>query len=74
MRYAVIVEKDMIDGGYIAKVPSIKGCFTQADTLDELKLRVEEAIAVSLESDGEPTTSLFGILEVEVDSATTASY
>lgn len=51
MRYAVIIEEDELDGGYTARVPSLKGCFTQADTLDELKVRIEEAIEVSIENE-----------------------
>ncbi len=49
MKYAVVIEEDRLNRGYIASVPSLKGCFTQADTLDELKTRIAEAIAVSLE-------------------------
>ena len=50
MRYAVIIEEDKLDGGYTARVSSLKGCFTQADTLDELRVRIEEAIEVSIEN------------------------
>jgi len=32
------------EGGYWAEVPSLPGCFTQADTLDDLKVRLAEAI------------------------------
>ncbi len=48
MRYSVIVEEDKLDGGYIAYVPNLKGCFTQADTLDELIENIIEAIELSL--------------------------
>jgi predicted RNase H-like HicB family nuclease len=50
MRYAVIIEEDKLDGGYTARMPSLKGCVTQADTLDELKVRIEEAVEVSIEN------------------------
>jgi len=71
MKYAVVIEEDRLDGGYIASVPSLKGCFTQADSLDELKIRIKEAIEVSLEEQ-EPKTSLLGILEMEVPDAAIA--
>ncbi len=75
MRYAVIIEEDKLDGGYTARVPSLKGCFTQADTLDELKVRIEEAIEASLEDgQGESDTSLFGIWEIEVGHAAASGY
>ena len=32
------------DGGYWAEVPSLPGCFTQGDTLDELVANLWEAI------------------------------
>lgn len=49
MRYSVVIEEDKLDGGYIAYVPNLKGCYTQADTLDELKINIIEAIELSEE-------------------------
>jgi len=43
MKLTVMVHKDE-DGGYWAEVPAIKGCYTQGDTLEELKANVVEAI------------------------------
>ncbi len=73
MKYSVVIEEDKLDGGYIAYVPSLKGCYTQADTLDELKTNIIEAIEISKE-ENEPLNTLFGIWELEVDNATVASY
>ena len=42
-RYLVIIEQDE-DGKYIASVPSLPGCHTQADNLKELEKRILEAI------------------------------
>jgi predicted RNase H-like HicB family nuclease len=47
--FTVIVERDE-DGYYVASVPALAGCHTQARSLDELVGRVEEAIAVCLEN------------------------
>ena len=41
--YAVVIEQDE-DGMYIAKVPDIAGCHTQAKTIPELMTRITEAI------------------------------
>ncbi len=65
MRYSVIIEEDRLDGGYIAYVPNLKGCFTQADTLDELKKNIIEAIELSSE-ENETINPIFGIWELEV--------
>ncbi|NHV96178.1 MAG: type II toxin-antitoxin system HicB family antitoxin [Thaumarchaeota archaeon] len=51
MKFAVIVERDE-DGYYIASVPELPGCHTQAKTLDELMKRVREAIEAYLEVEG----------------------
>ncbi|HWA82263.1 MAG TPA: type II toxin-antitoxin system HicB family antitoxin [Fimbriimonadaceae bacterium] len=40
----VIVHKAE-EGGYWAEVPSLPGCFTQAETLEELRERAQESIA-----------------------------
>jgi len=48
LKFAVIVEKDE-DGIYVASVPDLPGCHTQAKTLDQLTKRIKEAITVYLE-------------------------
>ncbi|MEM3041653.1 MAG: type II toxin-antitoxin system HicB family antitoxin [Nitrososphaerota archaeon] len=51
MKFAVVVERDE-DGYFVASVPDLPGCHTQARTLDELMKRVREAIEVYLEVEG----------------------
>lgn len=46
--FNVIIEKDE-DGFYIASVPTLKGCHTQAKSLDVLMERTEEVIELCLE-------------------------
>lgn len=46
--FNVIIEKDE-EGYYIATVPSLKGCHTQAKSLDELLKRIKEAIELCLQ-------------------------
>lgn len=46
--FNVIIEKDE-DGFYVATVPELKGCHTQARSLDELIERTKEAIELCLE-------------------------
>ena len=36
------------EGGYWAEVPSLPGCLTQGETLDELKVNLREAIELWL--------------------------
>ena len=51
--FNVIIEKDE-DGFYIASVPALKGCHTQAKSLDVLMERTREAIELCLEDQSEP--------------------
>jgi predicted RNase H-like HicB family nuclease len=46
--FTIVIEQDE-DGIYVASVPELKGCHTQAKTLDELRERIKEAIKLYLE-------------------------
>ena len=46
--FTVVIEQDD-DGIYLASVPELEGCHTQAKTLDELRERIKEAIKLYLE-------------------------
>jgi predicted RNase H-like HicB family nuclease len=48
----VVIERDS-EGNYVASVPSMPGCHTQARSIDELIPRIREAIALHLEEQGE---------------------
>jgi predicted RNase H-like HicB family nuclease len=45
--FDVIIERDA-EGYYVASVPSLAGCHTQARSLDELMDRVREAVELCL--------------------------
>jgi predicted RNase H-like HicB family nuclease len=47
-QFDVVVEKDS-EGYFVASVPALPGCHTQARSLDELMSRVKEAIELCLE-------------------------
>jgi len=46
--FTVLIEQGE-DGAYIATVPALKSCYTQADTIPELLEKVQEAIELCLE-------------------------
>ena len=50
--FTVVIEKDE-DGYFIGTVPQLKGCHTQAKSLDELMDRMREAVSLCLEVEGE---------------------
>lgn len=65
--FDVIIERDA-DGFFVASVPALKGCHTQAKSLDDLMERVKEAIALCLEVEGSPPEALdfVGVQRVRV--------
>jgi len=50
--FNVIIERDS-EGYYVASVPELRGCHTQAKSLDTLMKRIREAIELCLEVEGE---------------------
>ena len=50
--FTVVIERDE-DGYFIGTVPQLKGCHTQAKSLDELMDRMKEAVLLCLEAEGE---------------------
>jgi predicted RNase H-like HicB family nuclease len=50
--FSVVIEKDEA-GYFVASAPALRGCHTQAKSLDVLMKRIREAIALCLE--GQPS-------------------
>ena len=50
--YTIVIEKDE-DGYYVGSVPALPGCHTQGTSMDQLLERMQEAIALWLEVEGE---------------------
>jgi len=65
--FSVIVQRDE-EGFYVARVPELRGCHTQARSLDKLMERVREAIELCLEVEGStsPRTEFIGVQRVAV--------
>ena len=64
MKFKVLVEKDE-DGYYVADVPELQGCHTQAKNKKELMKRVKEVIELCLEDDN-PIIRKVDLKEIEV--------
>jgi predicted RNase H-like HicB family nuclease len=65
--FDVVIEQDS-EGYFVATVPALRGCHTQARSLDELMERIKEAIALCLEVEGQPAERLdfIGVQRVRV--------
>lgn len=61
--FSVVIERD--DEGYlVGSVPSLKGCHTQAKSMDQLIERMKEAIFLCLEEQGEETSEPLGLVGI----------
>ncbi|RPI14959.1 MAG: type II toxin-antitoxin system HicB family antitoxin [Ignavibacteriae bacterium] len=64
--FSVLIEKDS-DGFYVGSVPELKGCHTQAKSLDELMERMKEAIQLCIEdSDEHENLNFIGVQRITV--------
>lgn len=65
--FTVIVERDE-DGHYVASVPELRGCHTQARSLDKLIARIREAIYLCLEveDDSRRSSEFVGVQRIAV--------
>jgi predicted RNase H-like HicB family nuclease len=50
MRFRVVLEKDEEVGGYVVSCPSLPGCLSQGETIEEALENIKEAIQACLES------------------------
>jgi predicted RNase H-like HicB family nuclease len=67
-KFSVLVEKDE-DGYYVATVPVLPGCHTQAKSLDNLLERIKEAIEAYLEAEKDIDIPEFiGVQVVEAEA------
>lgn len=77
LQFKVLIERDE-SGIYVASVPELPGCYTQGKTLEEVRVRIKEAIELVLEEEPDlkkeklqsPKTSpqFFGIEEIIIRS------
>jgi predicted RNase H-like HicB family nuclease len=66
-KFTVLIEQDE-EGYLVATVPALRGCHTQAKSLETLMKRVREAIALCLEDEAKPVRALelVGVQQVTV--------
>lgn len=65
--FSVIIEKDE-DDYFVATVPALRGCHTQAKSLDVLMKRIKEAIELCLEVEEPISNEFIGLQKVAVNA------
>ena len=63
--FNVVIEKDE-DGYFVATVPALRGCHTQAKSLDVLMRRTQEAIELCLEVEDPTSNEFIGVQRIAV--------
>ncbi|MFN5964192.1 MAG: type II toxin-antitoxin system HicB family antitoxin [Pseudanabaena sp.] len=65
--FNVVIEKDS-DGYFVASIPNLRGCHTQAKSLDILMERIQEAaeLCFEFENQDSPFTEFVGIQKILV--------
>jgi predicted RNase H-like HicB family nuclease len=65
--FNVIIERDE-ESYYVASVPELQGCHTQAKSLDKLMVRIREAIELFLEvEEGIVSNEFIGVQRIAVE-------
>lgn len=67
IKLTAIIEKGN-DGFFTAVIPSLKSCYTQAMSIEELYPRIKEVIGLCIEEEGIPEEKeLIGVQQIEVE-------
>ncbi len=72
--FPVLIEQDE-NGMYVGSVPSLRACYTQGKTLEELYVNLEEVVGLSLEAEKEffgtplPLSRIIGFQNIEFNVA-----
>jgi len=65
--FTVLIEQDE-DGYYVATVPALKSCYTQAKTVEALYPRIKEVIALCLEVEEPVSMRFVGVQQLRLNS------
>lgn len=65
--FTVLIEQDD-DGYYVASVPALKSCYTQAKTLEDLYPRIREVLALCLEEQEPVPMKFIGVQQLQLSN------
>lgn len=65
--FTVLIEQDE-DGYYVATVPALKSCYTQAKTVEALYPRIREVIELCLEEQEPVSMRFIGVQQLRLNN------
>jgi len=71
MKLHAIIEKDE-DGYYVATVPALQSCYTQAKTMKTLRKRLDEVVRLCMAKERPVKMEFIGVQDIEVKLSSTA--
>ena len=71
--FKVLIEPDEEAGGYVVTCPSLPGCYSQGDTIEEALTNIKEAILLCLEDLQEQQIPIPDVSKVLVGSVAVAA-
>ena len=65
--FTAFIEKDE-DGIFVGSIPSLRGCHTQGETIEELLQNLKEAIELCLEVENDiPREEFVGVQQIPIE-------
>jgi len=71
--FKVFIEPDMEAGGYIVTCPTLHGCYSQGDTIEEALVNIKEAIELCIEDMKEHNETLPDTSKILIGSVMVAA-
>jgi len=70
--FYVVIEKDE-DGYFVGEVPTLRGCYSQGKTIDELLSNIRDVIEMAIEDEPFISSEFIGVQKVSLEDEPTSS-
>lgn len=70
--FYVVIEKDE-DGYFVGEVPTLRGCYSQGKTIDELLTNIRDVIEMAIEEEPYISSEFIGVQKVSLEDEPASS-
>ena len=70
--FYVVIEKDE-DGYFVGEVPTLRGCYSQGKTIDELLSNIRDVIEMAIEEEPYISSEFIGVQKVSLEDESASS-